>query len=132
MSIPTVDIKYSTAGSNAGDAVLPRLAGQQRDWLLLVAYLHLEQGKADRAALLLRILQRAFPDDVEVQRCLALAELLAGQPVAAARAASRAIQRDNGKLRLPLGLVFAKSLWEQGKDAAAREFLSTLLKEEAR
>lgn len=94
---------------------------------MLVAYLHLEQGKSDRACLLLRLLFRAFPDDAEVQRCLALSELLAGHPIEAARAATRAIQKADGPLRIPVGLVFAKALWEQGKQDAAREFLASLL-----
>lgn len=105
------------------------LSAPERNWLLLVAYLHLEQGKADKAVLLLRLLQRAFPEDTEIQRCLALAELTAGHPKEAARAATRAIQKAEPSLRVPVGLVFAKALWEQGQPEAAREFLSTLLTE---
>ena len=103
------------------------LTTRQRDWMMTVSYLHLEQFKPARASILLRLVYRAFPDDPEVQRCLALAELLAGSPVAAARAASRAFKQSEGSLRLPVGLVFAKALWEQGKHEAAREFLATLL-----
>ena len=105
------------------------LTPRERDWLMLVSYLHLEQHKPKRAGLLLRLAYRAFPDDVEVQRCLALAELLAGSPVAAARAASRAFKQSEDRLRVPVGLVFAKALWEQGKHDAAREFLGSLLSE---
>lgn len=103
------------------------LTSRERDWMMLVAYLHLEQHKPDRACLLLRLLYRSFPDDAEVQRCLALAELLAGSPVAAARAATRAFKQSDDQLRVPVGLVFAKALWEQGKHEAAREFLASLL-----
>lgn len=120
-------------------APLPAPAGQrlhltqsQRDWMMLVSYLHLEQHKPERACLLLRLLFREFPDDPEVQRCLALAELLAGSPVAAARAATRAIKQTDGSLRVPVGLVFAKALWEQGKQEAARDFLASLLTEDRR
>ena len=108
------------------------LTSRQRDWMMLVSYLHLEQHKPDRACVLLRLVYRAFPEDAEVQRCLALAELLAGSPVAAARAATRAFKQSDDRLRVPVGLVFAKALWEQGKHDAAREFLATLLSEDRR
>ena len=105
------------------------LSPRQRDWMMLVSYLHLEQHKPERACVLLRLAYRAFPHDAEVQRCLALAELLAGSPVAAARAATRAFKQSDDRLRLPVGLVFARALWEQGKHDAAREFLASLLTE---
>lgn len=120
----------------AAEPPVPRpflnLSHSQRDWLMLVAYLHLEQQKPERAALLLRLVYRAFPDDPEVQRCLALAELLAGSPVAAARAATRAFKQSEDRLRVPVGLVFAKALWEQGKQEAARDFLASLLTDNRR
>lgn len=103
------------------------LTPRQRDWLLLVSYLHLEQHKADKACTLLRLAFQSFPEDAEVQRCLALAELLGGSPVSAARAATRAFKQASGALRIPVGLVFAKALWEQGKHEASRDFLASLL-----
>ncbi len=108
------------------------LSSRQRDWMMLVSYLHLEQRKPDRACLMLRLLSRTFPEDPEVQRCLALAELLAGSPVAAARAATRAFKQTSDHLRVPVGLVFAKALWEQGKQEAARDFLASLMTEDRR
>lgn len=102
-------------------------APQERDWLLLLAYLHLEQGKSEPACVLLRLLQRAFPTDAEVQRCLALSEMMAGHPLEASRAATRAIGRAEPELRVPVGLVFARALWDLGKHDAAREFLTNLL-----
>ena len=114
---------------NEGGAPRPlfTLTTRQRDWLMTVSYLHLEQHKPERACVLLRLVYRAFPDDSEVQRCLSLAELLSGSPVAAARAATRAFKQSEGPLRVPVGLVFAKALWEQGKHEAARDFLASLL-----
>ena len=108
------------------------LSPRQRDWLLLVSYLHLEQRKADKACALLRLAYHAFPEDPEVQRCLALAELLGGSPVASARVATRTFKHATGALRIPVGLVFAKALWEQGSHEAARDFLATLLTNEHR
>jgi hypothetical protein len=114
------------------DRVFLALSIRQKDWLMTVAYRHLEQHKPDRACILLRLVYRAFPADAEVQRCLALAELLAKSPVAAARAATRAFKQSEGFLRVPVGLVFAKALWEQGKHEAARDFLASLLTDERR
>lgn len=108
------------------------LTTRQRDWMMTMAYLHLEQRKPDPARVLLRLVYRAFPEDAEVQRCLALAELLAGSPVAAARAATRAFKQCEDHLRVPVGLVFAKALWEQGQQEAARDFLASLLNHERR
>ncbi len=114
------------------DRVFLALTQRQKDWMMTVSYLHLEQHKPDRACVLLRLVYRAFPEDPEVQRCLALAELLSGSPVAAARAATRAFKNSEGHLRVPVGLVFAKALWEQGKQEAARDFLASLLTNERR
>lgn len=108
------------------------LTSRQRDWMMLTAYLHLEQHKADKASALLRLVHRVFPDDAEAQRCLALAELMNGTPVAAARAATRAFKQAEGRLRVPVGLVFAKALWEQGSHEAARDFLTSLLTNDRR
>jgi predicted Zn-dependent protease len=117
------------ATTNPENGSFMGLSTAQRDWLLLVSYLHLEQGKAEKAVLLLRLLQRGFPDDHEVWHCLALAELMSGHPKEAARAATKAIKKTTAQLRVPIGLVFAKALWEQNQPEAAREFLSNLLTE---
>lgn len=108
------------------------LTRRQRDWMMTMAYLHLEQRRPDPARVLLRLVYRAFPEDSEVQRCLALAELLAGSPGAAARVATRAFKQCEEHLRVPVGLVFAKALWEQGQEEAARDFLASLLNHERR
>jgi hypothetical protein len=99
----------------------------ERDWLLLLAYLHLEQRKPELACVLLRLLHRAFPIDAEVQRCLALGEMMAGHPLEASRAATRALGRAEPRLRVPVGLVFARALWDLGKHDAARDFITNLL-----
>lgn len=128
---PTLEPALAEEAAEAPRAFLA-LSQRQRDWMMTVSYLHLEQQKPERACVLLRLVYRAFPEDPEVQRCLALAELLAGSPVAAARAATRAFKQSEGSLRVPVGLVFAKALWEQGKHEAAREFLGSLLTDERR
>ena len=99
----------------------------ERDWILLLAYLHLEQRKPEQGCILLRLLHRAFPMDAEVQRCLALGEMLAGNPLEASRAATRALGRAEPRLRIPVGLIFARALWDLGKQDAARDFIANLL-----
>ncbi|TDU70710.1 hypothetical protein EI77_02758 [Prosthecobacter fusiformis] len=106
------------------------LTMRQRDWMMTMSYLHLEQRKPDQARVLLRLVYRAFPEDAEVQRCLALAELLAGSPATAARVATRAFKQCEAPLRVPVGLIFAKALWQQGQEEAARDFLAGLLNHE--
>jgi len=117
----------AAATEDASPAPFLFLSPAERDWLLLLAYLHLEQRKPDPACMLLRLLQRSFPTDAEVQRCLALAEMMAGHPLEASRAATRALVRAGPRLRIPVGLVFARALWDLGKHDAARDFVTNLL-----
>lgn len=125
---PSSDSSVPAASGHGLAVATPvTLSAAHRDWMMLQAYLHLEQRKTVSACQLLRLLFRQFPDDVEVQRCLALGELMSQRPVEAARVATRALQKGTDKLRMPVGLVFAKALWDQGKHEAAREFLASLL-----
>ncbi len=104
----------------------------EKDWLLLVAHLHLEQRRPEEACTILRVLHRIDPNNPKVLRCLALAELSAGNPAVAARVATKAMQQDDesGGFRVPVGLIFARSLWEQGHHEAARDYAEHLLREE--
>ena len=100
---------------------------QERDALLVLAYVHLEQARPEEAATLLRPLYRTIPDDAEVERCLALAELSAGRPEAAARLAAHAYVQAPAGSRSALGLIYARALWLGGDAPAAREVLAKLL-----
>src|SRR5689334_1657995 len=101
---PPVDIDVPAAAPEADEKPFLTLSNSEKDWLLVVSYLHLEQRKPEQACVLLRLLHRAFPQDAEVQRVLALGEMLAGHPVEASRAATRALTRAEPKLRVPVGL----------------------------
>jgi len=104
----------------------------EKNWLLLVAYLNLEQQRPGDACTILRVLSKIDPGNLEVERCHALAELSAGRPEVAARIATRAMQQEkSAAFKIPVGLVFAKALWEQGKHEAARDYIANLLAETA-
>jgi len=106
------------------------LGETERNWLLLVAHLHLEQRRPVEACTMLRVLNRVNPGDPRVLRCLALAELMSGNAGTAARIASRAMQTtDASEFHVPVGLIFARALWEQGQHEAARDYASNLLNE---
>lgn len=96
---------------------------QERDALVVLGYLHLEQSRAAEAALLLRPLHRARPHDAEVERCLALAELQAGRAEVAASLAAHAYTHAPRVVRTAIGLIYAKALWKTGDEAGAREVL---------
>jgi predicted Zn-dependent protease len=105
----------------------PRFTSSERDALVILGFLHLEQSRPDEAATLLRPLLRDRPDDGEAERCLALAELLAGRPENAARLAAHAYPHAPDRLRTAVGLVYAKALWVSGDEAGAREVLAKIL-----
>ncbi|MBL9207953.1 MAG: hypothetical protein JNN01_22910 [Opitutaceae bacterium] len=105
----------------------PRFTAHERDALMILGFLHLEQARADEAATLLRPLHRDRPDDGEVERCLALAELLAGRAESAARLAAHAYPHAPEHLRTAMGLIYAKALWFAGDEPGAREVLLKIL-----
>ena len=96
---------------------------QERDALVVLGYLHLEQARPDEAAVLLRPLHRAHPLDGEVERCLALAELSSGRADVAARLAAHAYTHAPAASRTAMGLIYAKALWLSSDEAGAREVL---------
>jgi predicted Zn-dependent protease len=100
---------------------------QERAALLVLGYLHLEQQRPDEAATLLRPLYREKPDDGEVARCLALAELSSGRPEVAARLSAHAYTHAPLRARKAVGLIYAKALWLTGDEPGAREVLRKLL-----
>lgn len=102
-------------------------APAERDALIVLGYLHLEQSRPAEAAVLLRPLHRYLPDDDEVEQCLALAELSAGNSRRAAHLAARAYTRAGAGERKAMGLIYAKALWLEGEEAGAREVLIKIL-----
>lgn len=99
----------------------------ERDALLVLGYLHLEQARPGEAAILLRPLHRAAPHDHEVERCLALAELASGGVEAAAKLAAHAYTHAPASVRTALGLIYAKALWLSGDAPGAREVLQKVI-----
>ena len=131
---PDSDTSSPATAAIEDGASVPGLSvtGTEYQWLLLVAYLHLEQRRPEQSRTILRVLHRLQPNDAQVQRCLALAELMSHDGVAAARAATRAMQADDAAdFQVPVGLIFARSLWEQGLHDAARDYAANLPQETA-
>lgn len=108
-------------------APAPLFTRSERDALVVLGYLHLEQSRPDEAAALLRPLHRSSPEDAEVERCLAVAELQAGHAASAARLAGHAYTLADETRRHAMGLVYAKALWLGGDDAGARQALAKLI-----
>lgn len=109
------------------NATAVNFTAQERDALMVLGYLHLEQARPDEAAILLRPLHRLQPQDGEVERCLALAELLAGDAETAARLAAHAYTHAPAGVRTAVGLIYVKALWQSGDEPAAREVLLKVL-----
>jgi hypothetical protein len=99
----------------------------ERDTLLVLGYLHLEQRRPAEAAVLLRPLHRAYPEDGEVERCLALAELSAGYVERAAVLAAHAYPLAEAPDRKAMGLIYAKALWLIGDEEGARGVFTKIL-----
>lgn len=99
----------------------------ERDALVVLGFLHLEQSRPQEASVLLRPLFRARPTDGEVGRCLALAELQAGRPESAAQLAAQAYTHAPANVQPAIGLIYAKALWQAGDIPAAREVLLKVL-----
>jgi Flp pilus assembly protein TadD len=99
----------------------------ERDALVVLGYLHLEQARPDEAAVLLRPLHRARAQDGEVERCLAWAELRAGNVETAARLAAHAYTHAPDSARTAMGLIYAKALWLSGDEPGARDVLLKVL-----
>ncbi len=102
-------------------------APAERDALAVLGYLHLEQLRPVEAAILLRPLHRDRPDDGEVSRCLALAELSSGRAESAAKLAAHAYTHAPDAVRHAVGLIYAKALWLAGDEAGARAVLAKIL-----
>lgn len=102
-------------------------SAHERDALVVLGYLHLEQSRPAEAAILLRPLLRARTHDGEVQRCLALAELASGRADVAARLAAHAYTHAPAAIRTAMGLIYAKALWLTGDEAGARDVLLKVL-----
>ncbi len=109
------------------NAARTAFTAHERDALVVLGYLHLEQLRPAEAATLLRPLHRARPDDGEVERCLALAELSSGHTDTAAKLAAHAYTHAPAAVRKAMGLIYAKALWLTGDELGAREVLLKIL-----
>ena len=113
------------------NVVAETFSAQERDALVVLGYLHLEQSRADEAAALLRPLHRQRPHDREVERCLAVAELRCGEFERAARLAAHAYTHAPAEVRTAMGLIYARALWLGGDESSARDVLLKVLAQKA-
>ncbi len=99
--------------------VLDELGDDHRTWLLVAANNYLGQQRADRAVVLLELLELLDPDDAQCQKMLAYAHWLLDDRQCFARAVERA-------LRAPLAdaeraaIRFMSRTLDDNRSAAAR------------
>lgn len=100
-------------------------AEPQKEFLLTLAYLYLQNAKWDRALVVLRALEILAPDDVRVSRCLACAYLHTGDLQAAWRAAEAGFRAPETREQDEAGrLLKAQILWQLGQSEQARNALA--------
>jgi predicted Zn-dependent protease len=99
----------------------------QKEFLLTLSYVYLQNNKQDRASTLLRALKTSFPDDPQVARCLAFVLVNEGRGADALSEmeAGFAFEADPELKEVSL-LLRAQALWLCGKSEEARHSLSRL------
>ena len=97
------------------------VGADQRDLLCALSYVYVACGQCRRALALLRLVERARPDDVEVIRLLAYAHLANKDGAAALAAIDRleALDADPAS-KAPLLLLRSQALHLEGQTADAR------------
>jgi Flp pilus assembly protein TadD len=98
------------------------VGADQRDLLCALSYVYVACGQHRRALALLRLVERARPDDIEVIRLLAYAHLANKDGAAALAAIDRleALDPDPAS-KAPLLLLRSHALHLQGQTAEARQ-----------
>lgn len=100
----------------------------QKQFLLLLAYLYLQNGKWPKALVLLRALEAFFPADPHVALNLAYAQLGAGNfEEALQRAEACTGSGAPEPLRLAALLIRSQSLWGLGREEEGRHGFAVYL-----
>lgn len=87
----------------------------QKEFLLMLAYLYLQNAKWDRALIVLRALRVLAPEDPQVARCLAYAALETGDGSTALREANTGFAVTNTPEEAEAGrLLKARAWWQLG------------------
>ncbi len=109
------------------------LPAQQREMLVLLAYLFLRHEQADKALVLLRAGARLAAQDPSLLRMLAYAELVAGDPGAALAASDRfvGLGGDGGE-GAPIQLIRARALRQLERTTEARDCFRRFLQARAK
>jgi type III secretion protein Y len=94
----------------------------QREYLALLAWFYLQHGEPEKALILLRAGARLAPDDRQILKSLAFAELAAGDAGGALASVER-YQRAGGEAgpASPIQLIRARALLALGRGIEARD-----------
>ncbi|HET6467202.1 MAG TPA: tetratricopeptide repeat protein [Geminicoccaceae bacterium] len=98
------------------------MSPDQREYLALLAWLYLQHGEPAKALVLLRAGARLAPDDVQILKTLAYAELAVGEAGAALASVER-FARAGGEAGpgSPIQLIRSKALLALGRGTEARD-----------
>jgi Flp pilus assembly protein TadD len=109
------------------------MSPRQRAFLHLLAHLFLRHGQAEKALVLLRAACRLAPDDRQLLKALAYAELLAGDAGAALNVVER-FGRAGGDTQegSPVQMIRARALLQLGRDAEARDCFGRFVRAQTR
>lgn len=95
---------------------------EQRQLLTLLAYVFLRHGQNEKALKLLRAGGRLSPDDAEIQKTLAYAELVCGRPGDALAAIGRfAAAGGDDSAGSPVQIIRSRALLQLDRQAEARD-----------
>jgi len=99
----------------------------QKEFLLTLSYVYLQNNKQDRARTLLRALKTSFPDDPQVARCLAFVLVRDGDGEAALAEMDAGFSFESDpELKQVSQILRAQALWLSGKPEEARYSLSRM------
>lgn len=97
----------------------------QKQFLRLLTYLYLQNGKGEKALILTRALEAIYPDDPEIALSRAYAEHVAGNHAAALQRADASLDANAPEaLHTSALLIRSQSLWALGQEEAARASFS--------
>lgn len=103
--------------------------GDSKETLELLAYLYLQHSKFDKAVNLLKALKKLHPTDHHIARSLAYALLNVGDYQGSLIQAEASISDDlPTNLKMASTLIKSKALWGLGREDAAKETISQIIK----
>ncbi len=97
---------------------------QQKEFLSLLGFFYLKNGKTEKAGVLLRALLELFPNDAHLQRSLAYTYLVQRKFEQSLLLADRFLDNpDSGPFKAEAFLIKSKAMWGLGQPESARQML---------